>query len=521
MPKPRLPLTPASSGDIAAEEKSSNSPVEMFFCLPPAALPNSSSSSNSSSSKRSVPTRPMSPISPDIQPVETSTRSSRTSRQRSNTKKRPSAADFTLPPPPTRARKIIQMKPKTQAEQVTPRCNGAGGSEGKAKAENSTFASSGSGAGSKKKQASGATTAAGRKIARKTAHSMIERRRRSKMNEEFTTLKNMIPACRGQEMHKLAILQASIDYMNYLEQCINDLKAANSNDCDDGTETDSTNLYTPSAPCGVSTTKFNRPASVDQDQERFSSLSPSPSPSPSQFPFIYAHSHTNSTTTSPNIPRTTSTTSTTYEYEYEYPYQSPGQLSTHNPSTTANLIPIPALHASLDTSTTSSLHPLDPCLQSPQAHRQLQRQHFPNHNHKSSFTTLSTSTLSTSTVSSAPSSTNTNAVMASVNPSPALTARYAADVEREGYVDMDIDHEHEASAALLMLNVDRRAVGVVLGSSSGMTGAGGAGGNGGDGRVGVGVFGMGDGEGEKGSGVGAGESNTKKLGMSVQDLLCN
>lgn len=30
------------------------------------------------------------------------------------------------------------------------------------------------------------------------------------MNEEFATLKDMIPACRGQEMHKLAILQVSL-----------------------------------------------------------------------------------------------------------------------------------------------------------------------------------------------------------------------------------------------------------------------------------------------------------------------
>jgi hypothetical protein len=35
---------------------------------------------------------------------------------------------------------------------------------------------------------------------------LIERRRRSKMNEEFAVLKSMIPACSG-EMHKLAILQ--------------------------------------------------------------------------------------------------------------------------------------------------------------------------------------------------------------------------------------------------------------------------------------------------------------------------
>jgi hypothetical protein len=60
---------------------------------------------------------------------------------------------------------------------------------------------------SKKKQPS-STSVAGRKIARKTAHSLIERRRRSKMNEEFGVLKDMIPACTG-EMHKLAILQVS------------------------------------------------------------------------------------------------------------------------------------------------------------------------------------------------------------------------------------------------------------------------------------------------------------------------
>jgi hypothetical protein len=82
-------------------------------------------------------------------------------------------------------------------------------------------------AGGAKKKQSGNTTAAGRKIARKTAHSLIERRRRSKMNEEFGVLKDMIPACRDQEMHKLAILQASIEYMRYLEQCVADLKTAN------------------------------------------------------------------------------------------------------------------------------------------------------------------------------------------------------------------------------------------------------------------------------------------------------
>src|SRR2546429_66865 len=80
-----------------------------------------------------------------------------------------------------------------------------------------------------KRKTPSSTSVAGRKIARKTAHSLIERRRRSKMNEEFGTLKDMIPACDGQEMHKLAILQASIDYVRYLENCVRELKEANKN----------------------------------------------------------------------------------------------------------------------------------------------------------------------------------------------------------------------------------------------------------------------------------------------------
>jgi len=110
------------------------------------------------------------------------------------------------------------------------------------------------GAGGKRKQPSGAS--AGRKIARKTAHSIIERRRREKMNEEFRVLKDMVPACAGQEMHKLAILQvignprfaccareteklmkvrlisrakkASIEYMQYLQSCVNSFSSSSS-----------------------------------------------------------------------------------------------------------------------------------------------------------------------------------------------------------------------------------------------------------------------------------------------------
>jgi hypothetical protein len=50
------------------------------------------------------------------------------------------------------------------------------------------------------------------------------------MNEEFGVLKDMIPACEGVEMHKLAILQAGIEYVRYLEDCIKQMKAEKEQD---------------------------------------------------------------------------------------------------------------------------------------------------------------------------------------------------------------------------------------------------------------------------------------------------
>jgi len=44
------------------------------------------------------------------------------------------------------------------------------------------------------------------------------------MNEEFGVLKDMIPACSGVEMHKLAILQAGIEYVRYLQGCVEKLQ---------------------------------------------------------------------------------------------------------------------------------------------------------------------------------------------------------------------------------------------------------------------------------------------------------
>ena len=175
------------------------------FALPPAAMSPGKGDSASRRSSRSDPSFvPASPVSPEI-----AARGRSTQHARSGTGTKRPLEDLDLPPPPTRTRKIIQMKPKTPAASKSPAKSKDAGKAGPQTVSEPSHAA-GSGAASanvsKKKQPS-ATSAAGRKIARKTAHSLIERRRRSKMNEEFGTLKDMIPACRGQEMHKLAILQ--------------------------------------------------------------------------------------------------------------------------------------------------------------------------------------------------------------------------------------------------------------------------------------------------------------------------
>lgn len=187
MASSHLPPTPASSTDIRGKEKLV--PLAPAFSLPPSAYAEGSdraTSSPLSSHGSDSSYHPHSPVS-----LDNARRKSTAAQARSS-----KAADtFALPPPPTRNRKIIQMKPKAAATEKQQ------DAEVEAVPAKST--------GGRKKGANNNSTAASRKVARKTAHSLIERRRRSKMNEEFGVLKDMIPACQGQEMHKLAILQVS------------------------------------------------------------------------------------------------------------------------------------------------------------------------------------------------------------------------------------------------------------------------------------------------------------------------
>jgi hypothetical protein len=200
MPRPTLPLTPASSTEIAGKgETRLQMSLESGFALPPPALREKSDPSVSPSD-----TPALSPRQPSTKPSRQSSIHSIAPKRRlsaANTSTNTNDDQFELPPPPTRSRKIIHMEP---------RAKGKGSNEESLVALKSRQISKATAAEGKKKQPT-STSVAGRKIARKTAHSLIERRRRSKMNEEFGVLKDMIPACKDQEMHKLAILQVRYD----------------------------------------------------------------------------------------------------------------------------------------------------------------------------------------------------------------------------------------------------------------------------------------------------------------------
>ena len=165
MPRPNLLPTPAASTEIQGKGESSISATEKSFNLPSPAIASNPSYDNPPIEKQAL-----------------------------------ASPAYTLPPPPTRSRTIIQVKPKPFQSEHAPRSVSQPGPKYTNKKP-----ASGNNAAVKKQPSS--TSVAGKKIARKTAHSVIERRRRSKMNEEFATLKSMIPACTDQDMHKLAILQ--------------------------------------------------------------------------------------------------------------------------------------------------------------------------------------------------------------------------------------------------------------------------------------------------------------------------
>ncbi|KJZ72616.1 hypothetical protein HIM_07975 [Hirsutella minnesotensis 3608] len=222
--------TPSSSTDITGKDGLRQVPaLQAPFELPPPAMRDngvvSHFESMTSSPTHHVSCSSLPSISPEVVHSTHATEALK-SPWRAAVAHEPPEATFSLPPPPTRSRKIIQMKPRqhvgNQEASTVQNAPMLSCQEGSASTNKQPSSNTGTDSGRKKQSTT--ASVAGRKIARKTAHSLIERRRRSKMNEEFAVLKSMIPACTG-EMHKLAILQASIDYVRYLEDCVAKLKA--------------------------------------------------------------------------------------------------------------------------------------------------------------------------------------------------------------------------------------------------------------------------------------------------------
>ncbi|SAM04705.1 hypothetical protein [Absidia glauca] len=78
------------------------------------------------------------------------------------------------------------------------------------------------------------STAHQREQARKVSHSAIERRRRERINDKIMQLKQLIPTCAGQEnLHKMSILQSSIDYITYLKEVLQQVNEQQQEGTDD------------------------------------------------------------------------------------------------------------------------------------------------------------------------------------------------------------------------------------------------------------------------------------------------
>ncbi|KAI2085273.1 hypothetical protein LOZ36_004163 [Ophidiomyces ophidiicola] len=217
------------------------------------------------------------------------------------------------------------------------------------------------------------------------------------MNEEFATLKNMIPACKGQEMHKLAILQASIEYVNYLEKCLVDLKAANNN-CREATPTSPTWKPAPEPRTGLSSY-----AASPEFAAQFDSLSSSHAASP----------HTAADLPPPRA---------SFEI-IPMILPSPALAPARSPPYP------PRVHRDTFSSTTSTISSLSTASSAtspvviPQQQQQQQQQHEP----------------------------------AVYTPSLRAQGRHGSGgVAAAAAASVDVDMDREATAALLMLNIDRR-----------------------------------------------------------------
>lgn len=120
------------------------------------------------------------------------------------------------------------------------------------------------------------------------------------MNEEFGVLKDMIPACAGQEMHKLAILQASIEYMRYLQQCVDDLKTRSSKRASPTPQSPQNELPPPPAQNSIPEEEDDEGEDENEDEDEDEEMSDAVSPKHT-FATAPRNTNYNFATTSPAI----------------------------------------------------------------------------------------------------------------------------------------------------------------------------------------------------------------------------
>ncbi|KAF9111784.1 hypothetical protein BGX27_004439 [Mortierella sp. AM989] len=89
--------------------------------------------------------------------------------------------------------------------------------------QSGTQSKTSSATGTKRRSSSGAKAVdqETREMMRKVSHSAIERRRRERINDKILQLKHLVPACVDEDhLHKLSILQSTIEYIQYLKSVI-------------------------------------------------------------------------------------------------------------------------------------------------------------------------------------------------------------------------------------------------------------------------------------------------------------
>ncbi|KAG0245789.1 hypothetical protein BGX31_006078 [Mortierella sp. GBA43] len=118
-----------------------------------------------------------------------------------------------------------------------------------------------------------------REMLRKVSHSAIERRRRERINDKILQLKHLVPACVDEDhLHKLSILQSTIEYIQYLKSIVPESvanakfpKASNSNPNNKTTDMldalglpQSTKTFVPMMTTGLGD-PYSKRAKVDHD----------------------------------------------------------------------------------------------------------------------------------------------------------------------------------------------------------------------------------------------------------------